>query len=103
MDLAKRSNDFLFIRRNDADAILSATLTLIKDKLPGYVNADINEIQVLTPTRKGLLGVERINAVLQKYLNPPDEKKSEKEFSGGVFREGDKVMQIKMTIRLAGR
>ncbi len=95
VDLAKRSNDFLFIRRNDADAILSATLTLIKDKLPGYVNADINEIQVLTPTRKGLLGVERINAVLQKYLNPPDEKKSEKEFSGGVFREGDKVMQIK--------
>lgn len=95
VDLAKRSNDFLFIRRNDADAILSATLTLIKDKLPGYVNADINEIQVLTPTRKGLLGVERINAVLQKYLNPPDEKKIEKEFSGGVFREGDKVMQIK--------
>lgn len=95
VNLAKKSRDFLFIKRDDADSIINATLTLIKEKLPPYVEADINEIQVLTPTRKGLLGVERLNAILQKYLNPPDNSKIEKEISGGVFREGDKVMQIK--------
>lgn len=95
VDLAKKSNDFLFIRRDDPEAIISATLTLIQKKLPPYVNADINDIQVLTPTRKGVLGVERLNTILQKYLNPPDDKKVEKETSAGIFREGDKVMQIK--------
>lgn len=95
VDLAKKSKDFLFIRREDADNIIAATLTLIKEKLPGYVEADINEIQVLTPTRKGLLGVERLNGILQQYLNPPDNSKIEKEVSSGTFREGDKVMQIK--------
>lgn len=95
IDLAKRSLDFLFIKRNDADAIIAATLTLIREKLPAYVNADINDIQVLTPARKGLLGVERLNAILQKFLNPPEESKIEKETAGGIFREGDKVMQIK--------
>lgn len=95
IDLAKRSLDFLFIKRNDADAIIAATLTLIREKLPSYVNADINDIQVLTPTRKGLLGVERLNTILQKFLNPPEESKIEKETASGIFREGDKVMQIK--------
>lgn len=95
VDLSKRSNDFLFIRRNDTDAIISAILTLLQDKLPSYVEADINEIQVLTPTRKGMLGVERLNGILQKYLNPPDRTKIEKEMAGVIFREGDKVMQIK--------
>lgn len=95
IDLAKRSLDFLFIKRNDADAIIAATLTLIREKLPAYVNADIHDIQVLTPARKGLLGVERLNTILQKFLNPPEESKIEKETAGGIFREGDKVMQIK--------
>ncbi len=95
VDLSKRSKDFLFIRRNDTDAIISAMLTLLQEKLPSYVEADINEIQVLTPTRKGVLGVERLNGILQKYLNPPDKTKIEKEMAGVVFREGDKVMQIK--------
>lgn len=95
VDLAKRSKDFLFIKRNDADSIISAVLTLLKEKLPPYVEADISEIQVLTPTRKGVLGVERLNTILQKYLNPPERNKIEKEISGTVFREGDKVMQIK--------
>lgn len=95
VDLGKRSNDFLFIRREDSESIISATLTLIKEKLPPYVNADRNDIQVLTPTRKGVLGVERLNTILQQYLNPPDKNKVEKETSSGIFREGDKVMQIK--------
>lgn len=100
VELGKRSNDFLFIRRENPDAIMSATLTLIKEKLPDYVNADINEIQVLTPTRKGLLGVEKINSILQKYLNPPDKTKIEKETANTLFREGDKVMQIKNDYQL---
>lgn len=95
IDLAKRSLDFLFIKRDGADAIIAAVLTLIREKLPSYVNSDINDIQVLTPTRKGLLGVERLNTVLQKFLNPADESKVEKETAAGIFREGDKVMQIK--------
>lgn len=95
IDLGKRSLDFLFIKRNDADAIIAATLTLIREKLPSYVNADINDIQVLTPARKGLLGVERLNSILQQYLNPPDGSKIERETAAGIFREGDKVMQIK--------
>lgn len=95
IDLAKKSLDFLFIKRDDTDATISAMLTLIKEKLPGYVNADINEIQILTPTRKGLLGVERLNSILQQYLNPKDDNKIEKETANCIFREGDKVMQIK--------
>jgi exodeoxyribonuclease V alpha subunit len=101
VDLAKRSNDFLFIRREDSEQIISAMITLITDKLPKYVNADINEIQILTPTRKGVLGVERLNTIMQKYLNPPDNRKVEKETSSGIFREGDKVMQIKNDYQIA--
>lgn len=70
-------------------------LTLIQKKLPKYVNAHEYDIQVLTPMRKGLLGVERLNGILQQYLNPPSPDKREKEYGTGCFREGDKVMQIK--------
>ena len=68
---------------------------LIQKKLPKYVGADQNEIQVMTPTRKGLLGVERLNEILQRYLNPEEPKKAQREINGRMFREGDKVMQIK--------
>ena len=67
----------------------------MKEKLPEYVGADIFEIQVLTPMRKGLLGVERLNVILQEYINPPSKQKHEEEISGTLYREGDKVMQIK--------
>ena len=80
--------------------MISAMLTLIQKKLPDYVHADVLDIQVLTPTRKGALGVERLNTILQQYINPPDDKKCEYEFTGGVFREGDKVMQIKNNYQL---
>lgn len=53
------------------------------------------DIQILTPMRKGELGVERLNQVMQQYLNPPSDEKKEKEIAFGLFREGDKVMQIK--------
>ena len=95
VDLGKRSRDFLFIRRNDPDAIISAALTLMTKKLPDYVGAEPLDIQVMTPMRKGALGVERLNMILQSYLNPPDPKKAERESGGTLFRVGDKVMQVK--------
>lgn len=93
--LDNKSMDFFFLKRYDADKIINVTLQLIKQKLPKFVEAAEYDIQVLTPMRKGLLGVERLNGILQQYMNPPDKKKTEKEYNGTVFREGDKVMQTK--------
>lgn len=100
IDLRKPSKDFLFIRRDHPDAIISATITLIKEKLPGYVKADLFDIQIMTPMRKGALGVERLNNILQSFLNPPGSGKQEKESGGVTFRVGDKVMQIKNNYQL---
>jgi len=91
----KRSNDFLFVKRKDANSILNAVITLVKEKLPPYVNAKAYDIQVMTPMRKGVLGVENLNRILQEFMNPADSSKKEKQFPQGTFREGDKVMQIK--------
>ena len=93
--LGKRSQDFLFIRQEDPNAIVRSIITLVREKLPGYVHADTFDIQIMTPMRKGALGVERLNEILQKYLNPPSPEKKEKESGGTIFRTGDKVMQIK--------
>lgn len=98
--LDNKSRDFFFLKRYDANVIISIVITLIQKKLPKYVEASPYEIQVLTPMRKGLLGVERLNSILQQYLNPPDQGKKEKEHGQGVFREGDKVMQIKNNYQL---
>ena len=95
VNLDNKSMDFFFLKRYEADKIINVTLQLIKQKLPKYVDAGEYDIQVLTPMRKGLLGVERLNGILQMYLNPPDKKKREKEHGSRIFREGDKVMQIK--------
>ncbi|MBQ5445400.1 MAG: ATP-dependent RecD-like DNA helicase [Lachnospiraceae bacterium] len=95
VDHGKRSRDFLFIKRDTRNQVMSAILALVRDKLPGYVEADMNEVQIITPTRKGVLGVEKINETMQYYLNPPTEDKQEKQTAGVTFREGDKVMQIK--------
>lgn len=100
VELNNSMKDFLFMKRGEADIIISVILTLIREKLPNYVNASMNEIQVLTPMRKGLLGVERLNTILQQYLNPSSDNKREKETANGLFREGDKVMQIKNDYQL---
>ena len=99
-NIGPSSKDFPFIKRNDANAIINATISLVRDKLPQYTNSGINDIQVLTPTRKGNLGVERLNAILQAYLNPKSSDKVEKEINGIIFREGDKVMQIKNNYKI---
>ena len=98
--LDNKSRDFFFLKRYDADVIISVVIQLIKQKLPKYVDAKPFDIQVLTPMRKGLLGVERLNRILQQYLNPKDAKKAEHEVGDRIFREGDKVMQIKNNYQL---
>ena len=98
--LDNKSMDFFFLKRYDADQIINVTLQLVLQKMPKFVQATPMDIQVLTPMRKGLLGVERLNTVLQHYLNPPDASKSEKERPSGIFREGDKVMQTKNNYQL---
>jgi len=98
--LDNQSKDFFFLKREDADTIIKVMLTLIRDKLPKYVDAGINDIQVLTPTRKGLIGVERLNGILQNFLNPPSSSKKEWNGDTRTFREGDKVMQIRNDYQL---
>ena len=98
--LDNKSKDFFFLKRQDADVIISVVLTLIQKKLPRYVDAKMTDIQVLAPMKKGLLGVERLNRILQQYLNPPSPKKQEKEYGEKIFRVGDKVMQTKNNYQL---
>lgn len=100
VEINNKSRDFFFLKRYDADIIIRVVIALIQEKLPKYVDAKPFEIQVLTPMRKGLLGVERLNQILQRYLNPPDPSKKEKEYGQGLFREGDKVMQVKNNYQL---
>ena len=95
IELGNKSQDFFCLKRYDVQQILGVMVLLIRDKLPKFVNARPYDIQVLTPMRKGELGVERLNTVLQHYLNPPSPDKKEREFHQGVIREGDKVMQIR--------
>lgn len=93
--LDNKSRDFFFLQRQDPNVILRVVLALVQEKMPRYVDARPTDIQVLTPMRKGILGVENLNEMLQRYLNPPSPEKNEKETARGRFREGDKVMQIK--------
>lgn len=100
VSLDNKSMDFFFLKRYEADIIINVVLQLVKQKLPKFVDATPYDIQVLTPMRKGLLGVERLNGILQQYLNPPDRSKREKEHGDMIFREGDKVMQTKNNYQL---
>ena len=93
--LDNKSKDFFFLQRENINDIRGLIIALVRDKLPSYVKASSGDIQVLTPMRKGELGVEKMNTVLQEYLNPPSPSKKEKVYGDITFREGDKVMQIK--------
>ncbi|WP_330370184.1 SF1B family DNA helicase RecD2 [Butyrivibrio sp. MC2021] len=93
--LDNKSKDFFFLERSDANVVYKHMVQLIRDKLPGYVDATPYDIQVLTPMRKGPLGAIQLNSILQEYLNPPDKSKKEHVAGDVTFREGDKVMQIK--------
>ena len=98
--LEKRSRDFLFIRRDNPSDVIKDMIVLVKDKLPNYVNASVSDIQIMTPMRKGVLGVEQLNRILQETFNPPAAGRPEKESGGTIFRVGDKVMQIKNNYQL---
>ncbi len=100
INLDNKSKDFFLLKRDDVTVIIQVIVALVRDKMPKYVNATSFDIQVLTPMRKGELGVERLNQVLQQFLNPPSPDKKEKEFHNCIFREGDKVMQIKNNYQL---
>lgn len=100
LTLDNKSKDFFFLERDNVNVIYKHMIQLILEKLPKYVEAESFDIQVLTPMRKGLLGVETLNDILQKYLNPPDTRKQEIEHGNGVLRMGDKVMQIKNNYQL---
>lgn len=93
--LKSSSKDFIFLKRETPQAVASAVLTLVRDKLPKYVNTDIKEIQVLSPMKNGTLGVIALNKFLQTSLNPAAPDKKELAVGSMVFREGDKVMHIK--------
>ena len=98
--LDNKSRDFFMLERNDANVIYKHMIQLIREKLPGYVKATPFDIQVLTPMRKGLLGCETLNGILQRYLNPPDAGKKEHISGDTIYREGDKVMQVKNNYQL---
>lgn len=100
LNIDNKSRDFFLLPRDNANVIISVIIQLVRDKMPKYVNASMYDIQVLTPMRKGELGVERLNQILQQYLNPRESGKKEKEYQKHIFREGDKVMQIKNNYQL---
>lgn len=98
--LDNKSRDFFLLERSDVNVIYKHMIQLIQDMLPRYVQASPYEIQVLTPMRKGSLGVETLNGILQRYLNPQDGTKKEYASGDTVYREGDKVMQVKNDYQL---
>ena len=98
--LDNKSRDFFLLERNDVNVIYKHMIQLIREKLPPYVHATPYDIQVLTPMRKGGLGVEALNGILQRYLNPPDSSKREHASGETVYRDGDKVMQVRNNYQL---
>ena len=93
----RRDGDFFFENKDNVDLILSTIIDLINRRLPNFKKAwdKYRDIQILTPTRKGILGVQNLNNKLQEVLNPKSPSKKEKELKEVIFREGDKVMQTK--------
>ncbi len=95
LTFSNQSKDFFLLERSEPNVIYKHMIQLITQMLPKYVNASSFDIQVLTPMRKGALGVEQLNLILQRYLNPPDAGKKEHQAGDILFREGDKVMQVR--------
>jgi len=98
--ISAKSRDFFLMERDNADVIIKTAIRLVRDNLPRYVHASSEDIQVLTPMRKGNLGVERLNRLMQRELNPPDETKREYTRGETTLREGDRVMQIRNNYQL---
>ncbi len=101
LELDNRSKDFFFLERSDVGVIYKHTVDLLQGKMPAYAGCSPWEVQVLTPMRKGNLGVLRLNEVLQSILNPPAPGKAEHTRADVTFREGDKVMQTRNNYQIA--
>lgn len=108
--LNEKNKDFYFIKEEDPNTILRTLINLINTRLPSFNSSwnKLQHIQILSPMRKGTLGVHNLNTELQKILNPPDHKKTEKKFREMIFRVGDKIMQTKNNyslkwVRVAGK
>ena len=95
-DLTQKNNDFFFFKRDDYDKAVRLIVDLAKTRLPNAYNySPTDDIQILTPSRKGILGTVELNKVLQCELNPPSVSKQEQKSFIYTFREGDKVMQTR--------
>lgn len=100
----ENGRDFFFLKRRNADDAVEAVKELVRSRLPKFAAASsLTDIQVLSPMRKSPLGSVNLNLTLQEALNPGNRKKAEKQMNGFVFREGDKVMQIKNNYNLSWR
>ena len=95
ISLDNQSKDFFCLKRDDSHGVLEVMLWLVRDRMPKYTHCTPFDVQVLTPMKKGELGVHRCNEVLQRYLNPEAPGKPQIESHGVLFRQGDKVMQMK--------
>ena len=100
ISLDNKNRDFFFFQKDDIRSVMGGIVYLVRNRLPEYIGANPFDIQVLTPMRKGELGVAHLNQVLQYYLNPASPDKEEREVRDGIFREGDKVIQIKNNYKI---
>ena len=94
-ELRVTNSDFFFMRRQREDAVVQLIRDLCTTRLPKNMGIPADQIQVLSPTRKGGAGTGELNRMLQAALNPPSQEKKEKQFGDYIFREGDRVMQIR--------
>lgn len=95
-ELDDRTKDFFFMRRHTPSDALETILQLYTTRLPKTYSVNpISDIQILSPTKKGVTGTVDLNRSLQSHINPPDSKKNEHKYGQIIFREGDKIMQTK--------
>ena len=94
-DLKTVNSDFFFMRRGNEEGVCSLIRDLCATRLPQNMGIPADQIQVLSPTRKGAVGTVNLNRLLQAALNPPSPDKKERQFGDYLFREGDRVMQIR--------
>ena len=94
-DLRKNDNDFFFLSRRDPQSAAETIVDLCRRRLPERMGIPADHIQVLSPTRRRGTGTSALNQALQAALNPPSEEKGERRFGDTLFREGDRVMQVK--------
>ena len=102
-ELGRRDRDFFFLQQGSDESVCRTVTDLCARRLPGKLGIAPEDIQVLSPTRKGETGTRALNGLLQAALNPPDPGKKEKKYGGYTFREGDRVMQVRNNYDLIWR